>query len=159
MKQLILITFLSLFAGFSSAHDDDTLLRYDQPSKTVYYGKLSMSYDNLFVIMRPYEESFGLIQSAKNSNFWSKLFLNVGLVPVAATVFYYLPTNDFRWIPFTIGAGLVGISIPFHFSSLKKTRLAVDSFNNRKNQTFQNHPKLNLSLGMTTSGVGLQIHF
>jgi len=159
MKKQILIIFLLLLTTLVNAQENDTILRYDKGTKTVYKGNVEMSMSNLYRVMRPYPESFKYIESARESGIFANVFYWLGALPVGLTVGYFLPTRVFLWKPFVLGIGLIGIGIPLHIRSLKETQRAVNAFNSRHDQSSVYRNKIDLSLGFTQNGFGFYVRF
>lgn len=158
MKCKISLTIFLFFLSFLSL-SQDTLLRYDKYDKVVYKGKTPLNMDKLFVLMRPDKETFELIESARDCKFYSRVLGGLGGFPVGFAIGYFLPTNDFKWPIFAVGAGLIAISIPLHFRYLKQTQRAVLSYNSKLDKTYFQKEKLELSLANSIYGLGLRLTF
>lgn len=157
-KYLLILLFLS-FTTIYFSQESDTLLRFDTGNKRVYLGDHKMNMNELFKVMRPYPETFKLIESARDGLFYANIFYTLGSIPVGYTIGYFLPSNEFKWKPFVVGLGLIGIGIPFNVKYVKNTRRAVDSFNNRKNTSLKFQNKLDFSFGINQYGFGVQLKF
>lgn len=159
MKTQVLIILLCLFAVSLNAQENNTILRYDKGTKEVYKGDTILSMEYLYTVMRPYPEAFKYIESSWESGVFAKVFYWLGALPVGFTVGYFLPTREFLWKPFVVGVGLIGIGIPLYVRSLKEKQRAVKSFNGRHDRTSAFRNNLDLSLGMSQSGIGLIVRF
>jgi hypothetical protein len=144
------IVFLVLISFNLSAQE--SLLRYDKSNHKVYQGKTKMSMDDLFSTMRTHPQSFELIESARDSKFYASIFYTLGSVPLGYSLGYLLFTNEVRWPFVAVGAGLIGIAIPFHISYLKRTQRAVNAFNSRSDSGMY---QLQFSVGFNQNGIGL----
>lgn len=157
MKNFILITFLLVFSSNVGAQENDTLLRYDKESRKVYNGNFQMSMDNLFFIMRPYPETFKIIESARDCKFFANVCYVLGSIPIGYTIGYFLPSNEVKWRPLAAGLGLFAIAIPLHIRYFKQTQRAVDSYNSRNSRSFKSSSSMDMSLGITPLGIGIKI--
>jgi len=151
------IVFIFLFVSIGGAAQ--TPLKYDSDNKVVYQNENAMGLSDLFKLMRPYEETFDLIESARDSRFTSQVFGFLGGIGIGYSVSDFFITKDMKWPVLGIGAGLIGGSVFFHFRAYKRLEKAVNSYNSNIGLSAFNKRPFEFSVGFTPYGLGMNLTF
>jgi hypothetical protein len=155
MKPILLIL---LICFTSDLNAQDTLLRYDRNTHKVYHGQQRMKMDDLFKVMRPYPKTFELIKSARDCRFYATVFYTLGAGPLGWVLGHKLIQNEILWPILGVGVGLIGIGIPLHIRFLNQTKRAVNSFNARNDTGNRLNRRIDLSLNLNSTGIGLRLN-
>lgn len=155
-----LVTLLLLFLSIS-VHAQDTLkvedstLRWNKENWKVYQGKKRMSMDDLFVLMRPYPETFEYIEGARDCKFYRNILQVLSSGSLGYTLGYGLVTNEILWPVFLPSAVLFLASIPLHIRYLNQSKRAVNSYNSRFDSSGIRN-QVQFSVHLQPTGVGLR---
>ncbi|MGV3502970.1 MAG: hypothetical protein ACO1O1_04635 [Adhaeribacter sp.] len=111
----------------------------------------------LLDIMQSNPEALAGMKKAKTNFDVGYGFSFAGGILVGWTLGTALGGGDPNWAMAGVGAGLIGISIPFSSAYSKHAKNAVRRYNEGLNQTSMN--KVDLRLGLAGSGLGLRLAF
>ncbi len=159
MKKTLVILILFLSMSEFSQDERAAEMHYSQEARAVFQGTRKLDMEDLFVRMRPYPKSFKLIESARNTKFFSLAFSTAGALPLGYVLITRIAFNEFSWPVLATGIGLVGASIPLHFRYKKQLQRSVVSFNRKVKTTTFLESKTTLSLCVSGTGIGLQLNF
>jgi hypothetical protein len=149
---LLLLSFSQLFAQFKS----DTI-EIKKPNGAIFRqnGK-NLTPWQLLNIMQPNAEAFKEMKIAKSNNDVGSVFGFAGGFMVGYTLGTALGGGKPNWAFAGIGAGLIGIAIPFSSGYSKHARNAVRIYNNGK-LTAMN--RVDFKMELTYNGLGVKMNF
>ncbi|MFC5284602.1 hypothetical protein [Pedobacter alpinus] len=103
-------------------------------------------------------EAYQQMQIAKRNYAPATIFGSIGGFLVGYPLGSAIGGGKPNWTLAGIGAGLIGLSIPFSSAYTKHTKNAVETYNNGLQKTgFK--PKVNFNIGIAGNGVGLKMVF
>lgn len=123
-----------------------------------YQGEQRLNINQLVNSMKPNEQAYKQIKSAKSSYSMAMIFSSAGGFMVGWPLGTAIGGGKPNWAMAGIGTGLIIISIPISQSFNKKAKQAVETFNGGL-QTSSYWDKKELKLSMTRNGIGLTLTF
>lgn len=155
----LLFLFLLLTSNCFSQDVRTEELRYSHASKSVFQGTRQLKLTEVYERMKPYPQSFQLIESARNSHFFSTVFATAGSLPLGYSLIRLVQTKEMNWPIFATGIGLVSASIPLSIRYHRQTKRAVDAFNLEIKATAHREHFIEFSLQLQGSGLGVRMAF
>lgn len=150
-----LVAFAAIFPGTAQTIESEKVFggyRFSQNGVTLNANDLKAQLDTN-------AESAELLKKARTNNTIATILATAGGAFVGYPLGTALGGGDANWTLAGVGAGLIGVAIPFSSSANKRAREAVDTYNVRintkENLAFQ--PQLELTTG--AGGLGLALRF
>jgi hypothetical protein len=152
---LFLILFCMIVSGQSQA---DSVIVIRKPLGTVFQqnGKY-LTPKQLVEITSINPDAVAEMKKAKTNYSASMVFSYIGGFMIGWPIGTAIAGGDPEWALAGIGAGLIGISIPFSASYTRHARNGVAIYNRTLNYSGSVHPEYRLKL--MANGIGLQISF
>ncbi len=123
-----------------------------------YQGEQRLNMSRLVNTMKPNDQAYQQIKSAKSSYVLANIIGGVGGFMVGWPIGTALGGGEPNWTMAGIGAGLIVVSIPITQSFNKKAKQAVETYNvGFQASSFWDKNELKLSL--TGNGIGLTLNF
>lgn len=121
-------------------------------------GGKRLKVNQLVNAMKPNEQAYNKIKSAKSTYTLATIIGGAGGFMVGYTIGTAIGGGDPNWVMAEIGAGLIVVSIPITLSYNKKAKEAVDTFNDGfKTSSYWNKSELKMTL--TGNGIGFTLRF
>lgn len=161
MKKIAIIMTLltvSLTFAFGQNVNDAILMKKSFGSYQFYQGDKRLNMRQLVDVMRPNEQAYMQIKSAKSTYTLAAIVGATGGFMVGWPLGTALGGGEPNWVMAGVGAGLIVVSIPITQNFNKKAKQAVDTFNGglQSNSFWDNRE---LRLAMTGNGIGLVFRF
>lgn len=153
MKNIIYFLFFFVFFNMSAQQLD---FKRSFGEIKFYQNEERISLDEALKIVDSNKEALEELERAKTNRFYSLVFATVGGAFIGFPIGMSLAGEDMNWTLAGIGAGLVGISIPFFTSYNKRAKNAVEIYNRglRKNEV-----QPTLSFNVNAQGFGIKLNF
>lgn len=121
-------------------------------------GGKRLKVNQLVNAMKPNEQAYNKIKSAKSTYTLATIIGGAGGFMVGYTIGTAIGGGDPNWVMAEIGAGLIVVSIPITLSYNKKAKEAVDTFNDGfKTSSYWNKSELKMTL--TGNDIGFTLRF
>ena len=161
MKNLItLLTFLVLGTSLSFGQVvNDSIEVKTQGNRYEYYkAGQSLTMTQMENIMKPNEQAYKKIKSAKSAYGVAKVLGYAGGFMIGYPLGTAIGGGDANWELLGAGAAILVVIIPINVGAKKKTKKAVDLYNQGLTSTASTH-KPQLNLAMINNGFGLTLNF
>ena len=116
----------------------------------------SLKVDQMLFIMQDTPDAFRYIQKAKSSTTFANIFGAGGGFCIGWTLGTLIGGGEMNWAILGVGAGCLGIMIPFANSANKNALNAVDKYNNRNTSALTT---FDIQFGFVNNGLGIAIRF
>lgn len=165
-RKLLLISFIFGIAFSSIAQDikpsdqqlTDTIRMEKKGGYKFYQGQQLLKIKDLKSILKTDELAYREFKSANSSSTIGSIFSYAGGFLIGWSVGTAISGREkANWTPAAIGAGLVGISIPFAIKANKKVKKAVETFN-RSCTDRKNASLFEIKLNGTGVGFAMKIY-
>ena len=160
MKKTLL--FFSLLLSFTIANAQDSNKKIEL--KKVFGGHLftqndkNLTHDQVTALVKDNTQAYDLMQSAKSNKTWSMILGGVGGGLVGYPIGTAIGGGDAKWEIAAVGAGLILVAIPIANGYNKKTKQAVELYNNGISSTaYQFKPSFELNV--KGNGLGITMNF
>ncbi len=160
MKQQIQILLIIgiVFIFNANLKSQSQLIEMPQGSSAVYeQNGIRLTPNQLLEITEVNPEAYKIMQKAKSNISTAQIFGYIGGFLVGYPLGTMIGGGEPEWAMAGIGAGFIGLSIPFSVAYKKHSKHAVAIYNEGINKA--NTDKLDLSLGCTANGFGLKLMF
>jgi hypothetical protein len=168
MKSLLLFFLFLLPIGIFAQHDADTISMIKKGGTYKFYQQnKEVRFVDLAEIIKENPEATKNIRLAKNNRTFSNIFLGLGIITFGYGVLSGLSATieegeSSQLVSGTVagiavGGALIVLSIPMRVAYKKKTRTAIDLYNQEKLSSTNRNAKL--QFGSTQYGLGLTVHF
>lgn len=122
-----------------------------------YQGENKLSLPDLKITMQTNPQAYQVIKSAQSANTIANIIGGIGGALVGFPIGTAIAGKDANWALAGIGAGLIGVSIPFSIKAIQKSKKAVGIYNSGlRASSFWNKNDLRLSLAGNKIGLTLQ---
>ena len=161
MKRIVIILTLitvSLTFAFGQSETDSISMKKVFGGYQFYQGEKRLNVKQLVNTMKPNEEAYSQMKSAKSSYTTASVISFAGGFMVGWPVGTAIGGGEPNWTLAGIGAGLLVVSIPISQKFNKQAKQAVDTYNLGL-QTTSFWDKSELRLSMTGNGLGLTLKF
>jgi hypothetical protein len=157
-KILFLTILLTINATYIYCQSTSDSIQVTKKMGTVFIqnGKALMP-KQLLKITEVNPEAYKEMKIAKSNSNTANIFGMAGGFLVGWQLGTALAGGEPNWASAGIGAGLIGISIPFSVAYVKHAKNAVSIYNNGLKQS--NSSNLNLNFGLTGNGLALKMTF
>ncbi|MFV0378012.1 MAG: hypothetical protein ACK5JD_12015 [Mangrovibacterium sp.] len=149
---------LSLFAAIAQTNPGQITVKKSFGSNQFFQAEKRLTINQVVKLMEPTPEAYQLMKSARANNTWAAVFGAAGGFMIGWPLGAAIAGGDPDWVMAGVGAGLVGISIPFASKSTRQSQQAVDGYNESIGST-NYQPKTELNLQVTADGLGLALRF
>lgn len=132
------------------------------PRYSYKYGELYIDIEEVATILKKDEQAYELVRPAKRNAAVGTGLMYVGVAMIIVPLGEIIKAgSSFQYYgAFAgIGAGLVGISLPFLNKSNKQARQAIELYNSGLSSNKGNEYKPQIYFGSTRSGTGLSLQF
>lgn len=159
-KTALLVTFLviSTTLAFGQTATEPILVKRTFGGYQYHQGEKTLNVNQLASTMKPNEEAFRQIQSAKSAYTMAMISSYAGGFLVGWPLGTAIGGGEPNWTMAAIGAGLIGVAIPFSQRYNKKAKLAVDIYNGAL-PVSSLQEEIEWKLSMTANGIGLSLRF
>lgn len=159
-KIAIVITLLAVSMSFTFGQttSDSVSMKKVFGGYQFYQGEQRLNMNQLANTMKPNEQAYKQIKSAKSTYTMAMIFSYAGGFMVGWPLGTAISGGEPNWAMAGIGAGLIVVAIPISQSFNKKAKQAVDTFNGGL-QTSSFWDKKELNLTLTGNGIGLTLNF
>lgn len=156
MKQILIsiaLTCLSLAVQAQKMTDTIQIEKKLVTTYTLYGEKLTPR--QMLDIMQVNPAAYDIMKKAKRNNDIGQVFGIAGGFLIGFPIGTAIAGGDPNWLLAGIGAGLVGVSIPFSIKYNKNARAAVAVYNDGIRSL--GYQELEMKLGFTGNGIGLTV--
>ena len=161
MKRIVLIMtilLVSLTCAFGQTNTDSISMKKVFGGYQFYQGNKMLNINQLSTAMKPNEEAYMQMKSAKSTYTMAMIVSCAGGFMVGWPIGTSLGGGEPNWAMAGIGAGLIVVSIPITKSFNKKAKLAVDTYNaGLLSSSVWERSELKLSF--SGNGMGLALRF
>jgi len=161
MKRIaIIISLLNITLAFTfgQTSTDSISMKKVCGGYQFYQGNQRLNMDQLVKIIKPNEQAYKQIQSAKSTSTLASIIGFAGGFMVGWPIGAAIAGGEPNWKLAGIGAGLIVVSIPISHTCNKKTQEAVRMYNkDLKPTSFWDISELNMSIN--ENGLGLRFNF
>ncbi|MEZ5070469.1 MAG: hypothetical protein R2751_05755 [Bacteroidales bacterium] len=155
---LIALLVLGFCSTFGQSPVDSLSMKKAFGGYQFFQGEQRLTMGQLVEAMKPNEQAYQEIKAAQSTYTMAMICSFAGGFMVGWPIGTALGGGDPNWTLAGIGAGLFVVSIPINQSAMKKTKLAVDTFNGGlRTSTFRERSELQLT--MSGQGIGLSLRF
>lgn len=160
MKRTLL--FFTLLLSFTIVKAQDSNKKIEL--KKVFGGHMfiqdgkNLNHDEVTAIIKSNTKAYDLMKSAKSNKTWSTILGGVGGGLVGFPIGTAIGGGNAKWELAAVGAGLILVAIPIANGYNKKTRKAVEMYNNEiSSSTYQFKPSFELNV--KGNGLGITMNF
>lgn len=122
-----------------------------------FQGSNRLSLQELKITMQTNQQAYQQIKSAQSANTIATIIGGIGGFMVGWPIGTAVAGKDANWVLAGIGAGLIGVSIPFSVKANKQAKKAVATYNGGlKSSSFWNKNELRLAVAGNKIGLTLQ---
>ena len=121
-----------------------------------YYNNRNLSTGELREKLRVNPELIPYLGRARNNQVFNTLFGIPGGVLLGYQIGTAVGGAKINWTIFSVGAGMVLLSIPFHHAVSKNMKSAVLLYNGKRKELSARPPSFHFQLGMNGFGLGLR---
>ncbi|MDX1683993.1 MAG: hypothetical protein R3275_02090 [Saprospiraceae bacterium] len=158
MRRLIM-TMLLAMTSITICHSQEiTVIKVLGDNCFIQDGR-KMSMNDLVKKMEPYDDIYQVIRRAQSDRFYANIFGFSGGALLGWTGADALRGREVNWTLVLVGAGLVGVSIPFSKSENKRALRAVELYNSSLSSVPKQRSESDLGIGLTGNGFGLTMTF
>lgn len=160
MKKSILLLLLFVGSLTLSAQDDSKKIELNKVfgGYTFKQDGRHLSFSQVADLMKGNQEAYKIIQSAKSNKTWATVLGIAGGALIGWPIGTAIGGGDAKWELAAIGAGLVGIAIPISSGFNKKSKRAVEIYNNGL-QTSASTFNPSIQLRLKGDGLGFALQF
>ncbi|OSY87192.1 hypothetical protein WH52_13090 [Tenacibaculum holothuriorum] len=160
MKKSILLLLLFVGSLALSAQDNSKKIELNKVfgGYTFKQDGKHLSFSQVADLMKNNQEAYKIIQSAKSNKTWATVLGVAGGALIGWPIGTAIGGGDAKWELAAIGAGLVGIAIPISNGFNKKSKRAVELYNNGL-QTSASSFNPSIQLKLKGNGLGLALQF
>jgi hypothetical protein len=161
MKQLLCLLLLwnsFLTEGFCQRAQDSFYVKKNFfTGMQVYQGVQRLNIGAAADAMQANPEAYQLMKSAQKNRTWSTITSIVGGALIGYPLGTSLAGAETNWTPAYIGGAVVIVSAVLNAAFEKKTRTAVEVYNNGlRSKAYRSAPQLHLNFGGTNIGLALK---
>lgn len=123
------------------------------------YGELEIDIKEVALVLKKNEQAYDLIKSAKRNSAVGNSLMYIGAAMIIIPLGEVIKAGSFKYYgAFAgIGAGMIGISLPFLIKANKKAERAVELYNSGLSGNIYNNDKPQIYFGSTGTGIGLSV--
>ncbi|WP_192823544.1 hypothetical protein [Rufibacter sp. LB8] len=159
-----LLTLAVLLVTFSDASaqtlsKEPLSVRSTFGSVMVTQGDKTLNLNEASQAFASHEPALQEFRKAKTNNTWATIMGGIGGALVGWPVGAALAGGEANWTLAGVGAGFIGISIPFTVKANKQTRNAVNLYNTAAASTLVKPAKIQYQFKATGTGLGFALNF
>ena len=128
MKKVILV-FIILFTGIVSLNAQKIEIKRTLGSNLLYQNNKRISMTKVLELMKNNNEAYKLMKSAKTNNIWGSVLGGVGGALIGFPIGIAIGGGKANWTLAGIGAGILVAAIPLNSAYNKKTKQAINLYN------------------------------
>lgn len=155
MKQLILV--ISLVFAILQGNAQQIEMKKTFGGYTFSKDGKRLNMKGLVSAMQPNTKAYTLIKSARSKNTLAMVLGGVGGFAAGYSLSSSLRGKEVNWVLLGVGAGALGVGIPISISGNKKTKQAVELYNEGLDKTSYFKPKFRIITNQ--KGLGLVMNF
>jgi hypothetical protein len=153
MKKLVLLCVI-LFTGFSTIHAQKIETKRVLGSNVYMQNNKYLSGKQLLSLVKDNQEAYDLMKSANTNKTWAAILGGAGGFLVGFPIGTAIGGGDAKWELAGIGAALILVAIPINNGYNKKSKKAVDMYNDGFPTTTSNfNPTFDLNLRGNSIGI------
>jgi hypothetical protein len=155
---LIVMMFGCLTGAYAQGRTDSIKMKKVMGGYQFFQHHKPLKMGQLVKTLAPNEAAYAYAKSAQANNTWATVIGGAGGFMIGWTLGTALGGGEPNWTLAGIGAGLVGVSIPFTIKANRQAKKAVDTFNGSVgSHSFIDRTVMDLRVG--GNGIGLMFSF
>lgn len=159
MKTVSIAAIFLIFCNFSFGQKGTDSIRIKKTfgGYKFYISTSKLNMEELKIVLESNTLAYQQLKSAQSANTVASIIGGIGGVLVGIPIGTAIAGKDANWVLAGIGAGLIGVSIPFSTKANKLAKKAVSTYNSGlRSGSFWNRSELHLSIAGNKIGLTLQ---
>lgn len=159
MKAVSIVTIFLILSGFcwGQGSADSIRIKKILGGYKFYIGTSKLNMEELKIVLESNAQAYQQLKSAQSANTVASIIGGIGGALVGIPIGTAIAGKDANWALAGVGAGLIGVSIPFSVKANKLAKKAVNTYNSGlRSGSFWNRSELHLSIAGNKIGLTLQ---